>query len=137
MATPTAQPASQVITDALVALNVIRAGQTPTADQQDQVIRRLNQMMAAWEADGKRLGYIPIGTVTDTLTVPDGALLGIMTHLAIHIAPSFGATISAELAAMAERGMLIIDKLTVQEILASTELQPSAHGGGSFSIESG
>lgn len=137
MATPTAQTAAQLIADSLLQINVIRVGQTPTADQHSQCIRRLNQMMAAWYAAGIRLGYIPVGTATDTLTVDDGAILGIMTHLAIHIASSFGATVSQELIAMAERGMAVIEKLTAQEILASTELQPSADTSGGFNMQTG
>ena len=105
MPTPTAQTAAQLIADSYLAINVIRPNQTPTADQQSQAIRRLNQMMATWETEGKRLGFIPIGVATDTLTVPDGAILGMMSHLAIHLAPSMGATVSQELIAVAERGM--------------------------------
>lgn len=137
MATPTATTAAQLISDALLNINVIREGQVPTADQYARAITRFNQMMAAWEAGGIRLGYLPIGTPTDVLTVPDGALLGIMTHLAIHCASAFGATVSQELIAMAERGMAVIEKLTSQEVLASTELQPAADGPGVFHIQSG
>lgn len=135
MATPTAQTASQVIKDSLLALNVIRASQNPTADQQALCIRRLNQMMAGWEADGKRLGYIPVGTATDVLTVPDAAILGIVTHLAIYVAPYFGASVSAELAAAADKGMELIDKITCTEVQAATELQPSVNYGSAYNIQ--
>jgi hypothetical protein len=74
MATPTAQAASQVIADALLAINVIRDNETPSASMQNQAIRRLNQMMALWEGEGRHLGYIPIGTVTDVLTPRFSAL---------------------------------------------------------------
>lgn len=137
MATPTAQTAAQLIADSLLNINVIRAGQTPTADQLAQGVRRLNQMMANWEAEGKRLGYVPVGAATDTLTVPDGALLGMMSHLAIHLAPSMGASLSPELAVLAEMGMATIDKLTCVEVLASTELQRAADSGVPFNISSG
>lgn len=137
MATPTAQSASQVITDSLLEINVIRPGQALTADQQDQAIRRLNQMMAMWEGDGIRLGYIPIGAVTEILTIPDASVLGVMASLSIHMAPAFGATVSQELIAKAERGMAVIDKLTCAEVLATTELQPSAALGTSFNIAMG
>lgn len=136
MATPTAQTASQVITDALVSLNVIREGQTPSAEQQAQAIRRMNQMMALWEADGRPLGYIPIGTVTDTLTVPDGSLMGIWTSLAILLAPLFGATVSAELIEMNRQGMAVIDKITAKEVLMELDV-PTPTGPEVFNIESG
>ncbi|HEY4689750.1 MAG TPA: hypothetical protein VIK33_10590 [Anaerolineae bacterium] len=136
MATPTAQTASQIITDALVSLNVIREGQTPSAEQQAQAIRRMNQMMALWEADGRALGYIPIGTVTDVLTVPDGALMGIWTSLAILMAPLYGATVSAELAEMNRQGMAVVDKITAKEVLMELDV-PTPSGREVFNIESG
>ena len=136
MATPTAQTASQIITDALVSLNVIREGQTPSAEQQAQAIRRMNQMMALWEADGRALGYIPIGTVTDVLTVPDGALMGIWTSLAILMAPLYGATVSAELAEMNRQGMAVVDKITAREVLMELDV-PTPSGREVFNIESG
>ena len=136
MATPTAQTASQLITDALVSLNVIREGQTASAEQQAQAIRRMNQMMALWEADGRALGYIPIGTVTDTLTVPDGALMGIWTSLAILLAPLFGAAVSAELAEMNRQGMAVVDKITAKEVPMYLDV-PTPSGREVFNIESG
>lgn len=137
MATPTAQAASQIIADALLAINVIRDGETPSAALQAQGIRRLNQMMALWEGEGKNLGYIPVGTVTDVLTVPDAAILGIVNNLAIHMAPSFGATIPVEIATLAAMGLATIDKITAQEVLAGLDLQSPADWPGSFNINTG
>lgn len=137
MATPTAQSASQVITDALLALNVIREGQTPSAEQQAQLIRRLNQMMALWEADGKNLGYIPVGTVTDVMNVPDGALVGIYSSLAIFAAPLFGASVSDELVAVNAAGMAVIDKLCAKEVLAQLDVPVPADRATTFNIETG
>ena len=137
MATPTAQAASQVIADALLAIGIIRDGETPSAALQAQGIRRLNQMMALWEAEGRNLGYIPVGTVTDILTVPDAAILGIVNNLAIHMAPSFSVTASAEIVALAMMGMATIDKITAQEVIPETDLQPSVAIGSTFNISTG
>lgn len=137
MATPTSQAASQVITDALLAIGVIRDGETPSAALQQQAIRRLNQMMALWEGEGRHLGYIPVGTVTDVLTVPDAAILGIVNNLAIHMAPHFGATVPAEIVALATMGLATIDKITAQEVLADLDLQRPADWPGAFSINTG
>lgn len=137
MATPTAQAASQVIADALLVINVIRDGETPSAAQQAQGIRRLNQMMALWEGEGKNLGYIPVGTVTDVLTVPDAAILGIVNNLAIHMAPSFGASVSTEIATLAMMGLAIIDKITAKEVIMDTDLQAPSDRSVSFNISTG
>ena len=137
MATPTAQAASQVIADALLAINVIRDGETASAAQQAQGIRRLNQMMALWEGEGRNIGYIPVGTVTDVLTVPDAAILGIVNNLAIHMAPSFGASVPAEIVALAQMGLATIDKITAKEVIMDMDLQRSAEWPGAFSIDAG
>jgi hypothetical protein len=137
MATPTAQAASQVISDALLAINVIRDGETPSAEMQAQAIRRLNQMMALWAGEGRDIGYIPVGTVTDVLTVPDAAVLGIVNNLAIHMAPSFGATASPEVIALATMGLATIDKLTAREIIMDTDLPCPADWPGAFSVTHG
>lgn len=134
MSTPTAQPASQIIADALLELNVIRSGQTPTAAQQAIMIRKLNEMMALWEVEGRRLGYKPVGTVTEILTVPDGAVLGIRANLAIHAASAFGASVSTETADVAEAGLETIRKICSQEIPVSTDLQPSSDVGSRVDI---
>lgn len=115
MTTPTATAASQLIKDALVAINVIRATQTPSAEDQALCIRVLNQMMAKWEADGRRLNYIPVGTVTAVLTVPDGAIAGMQASLSIALCKYYGATASQELINDAVTGMAVIDKLTAKE----------------------
>lgn len=94
-------------------------------------------MMALWESEGRNLGYIPVGIVTDVLTVPDAAILGIVNNLAIHIAPSYGATVPVEIAALAMMGLATIDKLTAQEVIPDLDLQRSADIGQSFSISTG
>ncbi len=137
MSTPTAQPASQVIADALLELNVIRAGQTPNASQQAIMIRKLNEMMAQWEIEGRHLGYKPVGTVTEVLTVPDGAIVGIRANLAVHAASSFGASVSAELAVAADTGLETIRKICAQEIPIETDLQSSTDTGSGFNILTG
>lgn len=104
---------------------------------QAQGIRRLNQMMALWEAECRNLGYIPVGTVTDVLTVPDAAILGIVNNLAIHMAPSFGATASAEIVALAMIGLQTIDKITSQEVIMDMDLQPTADITEAFNVNTG
>lgn len=137
MTTPTAQPASQIIADTLLDLNVIRAGQTPNASQQAIMIRKLNAMMAQWEVDGRRLGYVPIGTVTAILMVPDAALIGIQANLAIYSASAFGATVSQEVITAADLGLETIRKICSQEIPITTDLQSSSDTSSGFNIQIG
>lgn len=66
-----------------------------TAQELASAARRLDSMMAEWNARGLRLGFpipaSPQQTDLDTQTgVPDAANEAIITNLAIRLAPSFG-----------------------------------------------
>ena len=62
------------------------------------VLRRMDSMLATWNAKGIRVGY-PVPTtpensdLDDETNVPDSANEAIYLNLAIRIAPSFGKTI--------------------------------------------
>lgn len=119
MATPTASTGSQVITDALRWINVCRETETPSPEQFATGVRCLNQMMAEWEIDGGALGYIPIGTPTDVLPLPDGAVRGVTLHLAIALCIPFSTTASEELRGLATQSMVVLDRLRAQEVQAN------------------
>jgi len=65
------------------------------AEQLESALRRLDSMMASWNAEGLRIGY-PIPTspnesdLDESSSVPDSANEAIILNLAIRIAPSFG-----------------------------------------------
>jgi hypothetical protein len=65
--------------------------------QFESALRRLDAMMAEWNAKGIRLGYPIPGSPEDSdldseSEVPDSANEAIITNLAIRIAPSYGRT---------------------------------------------
>jgi|APFre7841882590_1041340.scaffolds.fasta_scaffold00981_6 hypothetical protein len=69
--------------------------------QLDACLRRLDTMMATWNARGIRLGYPlpsnPEDSDLDTDTqVPDSANEAIVANLAIRIAPQYGKTVSLD-----------------------------------------
>ncbi len=70
-------------------------------NQLQSACRKLDAMMAKWNADGIRVGYpmpsSPEDTDLDTeTTVPDAANEAIYTNLAIRIAPGFGKVVSKD-----------------------------------------
>ncbi len=72
----------------------------PTEKQQ-YAMRRLDTMMADWNARGIRLGYpIPSSPndsdLDEATTVPDSANEAIITNLAVKIAPGLGKTLAPE-----------------------------------------
>mgnify|MGYP006921380107 CR=1 FL=1 len=77
------------------------------AEQQQAALRRLDGMMAEWNARGVRLGYPLSGSPQDSVltaesNVPDSAWEAIVCNLAIRIAPSYGKTPTPETKATAK-----------------------------------
>lgn len=73
-------------------------------------VKRLDAMMAQWNARGIRLGYPlasdPDNALLDTDTgVPDSANEAIITNLAMRLAPGFGKSIAADTKATAKTGL--------------------------------
>lgn len=87
-----------------------------TADQLESALRRLDSMIAMWDAKGIRLGYplpsSPQNSDLDAETnMPDVAVEAAFLQLAVRIAPSYGKVVSAETKAAAKQAY---DALLVQ-----------------------
>ena len=79
-------------------------------EQLDSLLRRLDTMIAMWNAKGIRIGYpLPNGpedsSLDDATNVPDSANMTIYTNLAVLIAPSFGKSASADTKQFAKDGL--------------------------------
>jgi hypothetical protein len=77
--------------------------------QLDTALRRLDAMMATWNAKGIRLGYplpsSPQDSDLDTETqVPDSANEAIVANLAIRLAPSYGKQVQIDTRTTAKLG---------------------------------
>ena len=82
-------------------------------EQLESALRRLDAMMADWNAKGIRLGYpLPSSPQDSTLSeetlVPDSAYEAIICSLAIRLAPSFGKTVMVETKTTAKQGYDIL-----------------------------
>lgn len=78
-----------------------------TPEQLQSALRRLDAMMASWNAKGIRLGYplpsVPTDSDLDERTnVPDSANEAIYTNLGVRLAPSFGKAVSPDAKAIAK-----------------------------------
>ena len=105
--------AGQVITDALQELNVQADEQSIQSTDMQAGIRYLNRMMFEWDATGLPLGFTMITNPADIVTVPDGALSGIIANLATRLSSQFDVAIPIELAASAKSGMEAIEFIAV------------------------
>ncbi len=70
-------------------------------DQLESAMRRLDSMIASWNAKGIRLGYpMPSSPEDSSLdaesNVPDSANQAVILNLAIQLAPAFGKTVSPD-----------------------------------------
>ena len=91
------ETASTVIRDALQELLVQASEQPIQPTEATDTMRYLNRMMSAWASKGIDLGYTPVTSLGDTITVPDGAIEGIVLNLAIKIAPQYDVAVSLDL----------------------------------------
>ena len=110
----------QVLTQALQEI-LVQGSETPLeADEYRDAIFVMNSWFADLLANGVDLGYTVVDSLTDIVTIPDGAVMGAISNLAIALAPQFGGMTSAELAKKAKKGMATIYKLG--QIVPDTEL---------------
>jgi hypothetical protein len=72
-----------------------------TPEQLQSALRRLDTMVAGWNANGVRIAYpLPVtpedSSLDDETNIPDFAIEAMFMNLAIRLAPSYGKSISPE-----------------------------------------
>lgn len=108
-----AETANTVITDALQEILVLAVEAPLTPNEIQTGIRYLNRMMTAFAVEGINLGFTTITNIGDPITVADGAIEGMVSNLALKLAPQFGADISPALAAKARDGLAAMEAIAV------------------------
>ncbi len=106
------ETAETIISDALQLL-MVQADEEPLeAVTAKTVIRIMNRMMARFAAEGIDLDYTPVVDLTSPITIPDGALEGLVSNLAVALWPSYrSGEVSITLAAMARSGKEVMRSL--------------------------
>lgn len=90
----------ELITEALGELG-LGAAFDITPEEYDSALRRLDTMLAVWDAKGIRLGY-PLPATPDASdldqdsNLPDAALEPVYINLALRLAPGYGKTVSID-----------------------------------------
>lgn len=121
-----------VIEDALREINVISEVDNASAEQGAFALRKLNQMMASLLEDDVGVGWYAQTDTTDSIPIPDWAERGITASLALMLAPTYGATVSAELAAIINTEISKIRRKTQSEKLVNTDMTHLPIGQGHF-----
>lgn len=107
------ETAASVISDALEDILVQAAEQPLLAVDFQKGRRVLNRMMDEFAAQGLNLGYTKVTEPTDPITVPDGAISGIIANLAKKLLPSYDMPVTAELLLSAKEGLDAIRNIAV------------------------
>lgn len=101
------ETANSVIEDALTEI-VVQGAEAPIeASEAQGAIRYLNRMMAALDAKGVQLGYTEVSNLADPITVPLGAVEGMVFVLAFKLWNQYsdGAQVPIDLASKAADGL--------------------------------
>lgn len=110
---------AQVANAALKRILVQGADAPLQADEYQDFIFAMNNYMLALDAEGITLGYTEVSDLADAVTVPTGALRGLIANMAIEVAPDYNGTISPALAAAAADGLQVM-RIIGQTISASS-----------------
>jgi len=82
-------------------------------DEFSDAIFSMNNYMLALDAKGIRLGYTEVTNLSDNITIPTGALRGLIANVAIDIAPEYDGEITPGLVRMAKEGLDAMRELGV------------------------
>jgi len=107
------------------------------AESELEAVEFQDTYMTAQAANGINLGYTVVSDLGDDITVPAGALQGIISNVAVMIAPQFGAQVDQALIAKAKVGLNAMRKLgiTIQPMAYPSTLPVGSgnEGDGNFS----
>jgi len=102
---------SQIVKASLGKILVQASGAPIEADEAQDFIFDMNVFMLALDADGVSLGYTEVDNLGDDVTIPTGALLGLIENMGVLSAPRYGGIVTQTLAQSANEGLKIMRKL--------------------------
>lgn len=128
---------ADLVADVLRILSVLSDSEAPSSDQVQQHMDTLNEMMAEWQAMGRELGYTPLASSTDLITVPDWALRGMKYNLALQLSLEYARPTDERIVALASAGMATISKMTSEDPIIDTMDLPQGRRNTYFNINTG
>ena len=83
---------------------LVQASEAPLQpDEYSDFIFAMNNYMNDLDASGIQLGYTEVSALGDDVTIPTGALRGLIANMAIEVAPDYNGIISARLGKSSKR----------------------------------
>lgn len=113
------ETAGEVAKDILLELVVLGAEADLEPAEIQSTIRYMNRYMTMIDAEGVSLGYTKVSNLNDPITIPDGAIMGLIKNVAVMLAPQYGAVVTPELAMAAREGMSAMENLAIEVFPAS------------------
>jgi len=98
------ETAESVINDALLVLIAQEGEQGIDSFEFQRAVRVLNRMMTEFDANGIKLGYTVVSLPNDVITIPSGAVSGLVYNLAVRLAPALDAIVTPALNQSAVKG---------------------------------
>jgi hypothetical protein len=83
-------------------------------DEYQDFIFAMNNYMLDLDASGITLGYTEVSNLADQITIPTGALRGLIANMAIEVAPDYGGEITQGLQIAAQEGLKTMRKLGIE-----------------------
>lgn len=123
--------ALEVVTDALRNIGVISEIDTPSAEQGQDGVRRLNELMASLAEDGIDLGWVPIEDTADAVVLPAGEVRSIKALLGVNMAAIYGAEVPQQVASVAGYGYARMLRNALLMAQTAVSLASISHGEGS------
>lgn len=106
---------NDIIRDALSSLGVVGHGQPLPPEESKHGLRMLNSLLSSWEANGF-LQYVPAQSTAEEFAFSPDMDLAVTSHLAMLLAPHYGARIPETVAGAAatEYARMLRDKMNAQ-----------------------
>lgn len=134
---------AELIRDALTLINVLGVGEAAEPEHSEHAVRKLNALLADWEADGVNLQYYPqtMDELGAQCPIPDDAVLAVTYYLSFALAPNYGKQVSQEMMSLGSNyySRLTRDSVKAKMKPATLENLPVGEGESSagFDIYSG
>lgn len=121
-----------LINGALRELNVIAENQDASAEQGSQCLTKLNELMEMWQVVGIDFGWYEQSSTAGDAPIPPYARTAARTNLAVLSASQFGASVSAELATVADRTYTFLLSKFQREQLDNVDMGHMPIGSGKY-----
>jgi hypothetical protein len=95
--------ARDLVTMSLRSIGVLHSGEVPSAEEANDGLDALNQMLQSWIYEGINLEYLNLG-LNDTVPYPDDHIGPFRWNLAVRLSPDYGIQVTPAIAALATEG---------------------------------